>query len=236
MTTALQIIESSARKIGVLGDGETATDTFAATALSSLNAMLDSWQLERLAVYQIVQVSNTWPAATTSRTIGTSGNFTQQRPVRIESAFVVGSDSVWTEVTVLQRREEYDSIPVKSTQSTLPEFLYMDPAYPLGIIYLYPVPSASLTLKLNTWQTLQSFAALTTDLALPPGYLRAIEFNFAVELHSDYPSLPLPASIIKIATESKANIKTVNAPSMVERVETAVARLGGRRSFNINTG
>lgn len=226
MTTALQIIESSARKIGVLGVGESADADFSSNALAGLNSMLDSWQLERLAVYQIVQGSYTWPAATTSRTIGSGGNFSAQRPVRIESAFVVDSNSNTYSMKVLQRREEYDAIAVKTVQSSLPSWLFMDSAYPLGVIYLYPVPSAQVTLKLNTWQTLQSFAALTTDLALPPGYLRALEFNFAIELHSDYPSIPLAPSVIKIATESKSAIKTINAPSMVAQVDVGVASLG----------
>lgn len=236
MTTCLDMIESAARKIGVLGDGEDATPTFAAKAKSALNSMLDSWQIERLMVYQIVQGSHTWPAATTSRTIGSGGDFAAQRPVRIESCFVVDSNSQWYPVGVLDTREEYDGIVIKTTPSTLPQYIFMDPAYPLGVLYLWCVPSVQLTLKLNTWQTLQSFASLTTDLSLPPGYQRAIEFNLAIELHADYPSIPLSATVVKIATDSKAAIKALNSPSMVARVDDAVAslgQLGSRGRYNI---
>src|SRR3990167_2508153 len=110
MATALGIIPRSMRLAGAIGKGETADADEAADGLVALNAMLDSWQIDRLLVYQIVQVSNTWPAATTSRTIGSGGNFTQQRPVRIDSAFVVDSNSQWYSVEVLRSREEYDAI------------------------------------------------------------------------------------------------------------------------------
>lgn len=158
MATALSMTTRAMRLIGSLGKGETPDDDEAQDGLTALNAMLDAWQIERLMVYQVVQTSHTWPAVTTSRTIGSGGNFAVQRPVRIESASVRDSSNQDYDITVLQDRKEYDSIAVKSTGSTLPEYLFYDPAYPLGVIYLYPVPSAQLTLKLNTWQTLQSFS------------------------------------------------------------------------------
>ena len=235
MPTALALITRSMRLARVLRKGESLDSDESADGLVALNAMLDSWQIDRLLVYQIVQVSNTWPAATTSRTIGSGGNFTQQRPVKIDSAFVTDSNSNWYEVRVLQDRTEYDSIVIKTTESTLPQYLFMDPAYPLGVIYLYPVPSAAVTLKLNTWQTLQSFAALTTDLSLPPGYQRAIEYNLAIEFGPEFGANISP-EVKRVAMESKAAIQSLNAPSMVARVDNAVASLGqlnGRSGYDI---
>lgn len=235
MATALGMITRSMRLAGVIGKGEAADADESADGLVALNAMLDSWQLERLFVYQIVQVSNTWPASTTSRTIGSGGNFTQQRPVKIDSAFVVDSNSNWYPVRVLQDRTEYDDLVSKTTASTLPEYLFMDTAYPLGVIYLYPVPSAELTLKLNTWQTLQSFALLTTELSLPPGYQRAIEYSLAEEFGPEF-GVVISNDVKKIANEARAAIKRINAPSMTSRVENAVAslgRLGGGGTWDI---
>lgn len=225
MATALSIIQRAMRLAGVIGKGETPDADESADGLVALNAMLDAWQIERLYVYQIVQGSYTWPASTTSRTIGSGGNFTDQRPVKIDSAFTVDGDSNWREVRVLQNRTEYDSIIIKTTESTYPAYLFMDSANPLGVIYLYPVPSAALTLKLNTWQTLQSFAALTTALALPPGYQRAIEFSFAEEFGPEF-GVTISADVKRIAGMARAAIKTLNAPSMISRVDSGVAALG----------
>lgn len=225
------------RLAGVIGKGEAPDASESSDGLVALNAMLDSWQIERLYVYQIVQVSNTWPSATASRTIGSGGNFTQQRPVKIDSAFVVDSNSQWYDVEVLTDRSQYDGIVTKTTQSTLPRYLFMDTANPLGVIYLYPVPSASLTLKLNTWQTLQSFSSLTTALALPPGYQRAIEYSLAEEFGPEF-GVTIQPLVMKKATEARAAIKTLNAPVMISRVDNAVAslgRLGGGGRWDINS-
>lgn len=239
MPTALQIITKGMRLCGAIGKGETADPDEAQDGLNALNAMLDSWQLERLMVYQIVQGTYTWPISTTSRTIGSGGNFSATRPDRIEAAFVVDVNNQTYTLEVLADRTEYDAIVIKSNTSTLPQYLFYDSVVTAGVIYLYPVPSVQLTLKLNTWQTLQSFAALTTDLALPHGYQRAIEFNLAIEISAEYglgrkmdPQVPV------IAVQSKAAIKTINAPSMVSQVDAGVATLGklaGGGRYNIFT-
>lgn len=224
MATALDIVKRAMRLARILRKGEAPDSDEAADGLAALNTMLDSWRLERLMVYQIVQGSYAW-ASGASKTIGSGGDISASRPVRIESAFIVDSNSQWYELSVLRAREEYDSIVIKTTTSTLPAYLFMDPAYPLATIYLYPVPSAAITLKLNTWQTLQSFSALTTDLALPPGYQRAIEFNLAIEFGAEFKK-DIPKSVEMIAVTSKAAVKNVNLPSMVAQVDSGVAALG----------
>lgn len=232
MATALQMITRSMRLARVLRKGESPDDDEAADGIYALNAMLDSWKIERLMVYQIVQGSYTWPASTSSRTIGSGGNFSATRPDRLESAFVVDSSSQWYPLQVLVKREEYDAIAIKTTASTIPQYIFLDPAYPLGVIYLYCVPSADLTLKLNTWQTLQNFTALTTDLALPPGYQRAIEFNLAIEFGAEFKK-DIPDLVKRIAQESKAIVKNLNAPVLI--AQTDVAHLGqqSRGLYNI---
>ena len=233
MATAQGLINRAMRLSGVIGKGETPDADESADGLTALNAMLDSWQLERLLVYQIVQGSYTWSANTTSRTIGSGGNFNAQRPVRIESAYFRDSNNNDYPLTVLQDRTEYDAITIKSTTSTIPQWLFYDPAYPLGVLYAYPISTVQWTLKLNTWQTLQSFTALTTELALPPGYERAIAYNLAMEIAPEFgagakmdPQVPL------IAVQSKAAIKTINQPSMVAQIEAPGC---GGGSYNIYT-
>lgn len=233
MTTALDIIKRGGRLAGWLGKGETPDDEEAADGLVALNSMLDSMQLERLFVYQIVQGAYTWPSATTSRTIGSGGNFAVARPNRIEAAFVTDSNSNTYPVDLVTMREEYDSIVIKTTPSTLPRCLFMDSAYPLATLYLWPVPSVQVTLSLNTWQTLQSFADLTTVLSLPPGYERMVTYNFALEYGPEF-GAKVPDDVRAIANSSKSAIKNLNAPTLIAQVDSAVASLGsGAGRYNI---
>lgn len=233
MATALQMITRGMRLARAIGKGEALDSDEASDGLNALNTMLDSWRTERLFVYQVVQGSYSWASSVTSKTIGSGGDISASWPVKIDSAYIVDSSSQWYPLFILEDRRQYDGIVIKSTTSTLPGYLFIDKAYPLATIYLFPVPSAAITLKLNTWQTLQSFSALTTELALPPGYQRAIEYNFAVEFGPEF-GQDISKDVRMIATQAKANIKTLNQPSMVAQVDSGVASLGRTTSGRYN--
>ena len=232
MATAAEILNSALRKIGEFQAGETVSSDISTVGLALLNTMLDSWAAERLSVYQIAQLSNTWPAATTSRTIGSGGNFTNSRPVRVDSAFFLDSSSNKYELQILRGRAQYDAFTTPSSTADLPEYLFYDPSYPTGTLYLYPVPEGAITLLLNVWQTLQSFASLSTDLALPTGYQRAIEFNLAVEWAHEF-GREVPRAVMAIAIQSKAVIKSINLPEPMMSLDPMIINY---RSSNILLG
>ena len=237
MTTALDLITTAAQKIGALESGEVLTADEGTDCLNVLNSMLDFWQIDKLLVYQIVQSTYTWPAATVSRTIGTCGNFNATRPIRIEDGTFfrdVANNIDYPDIEIVRNRETYDSIVSKSDKGFSPEILFYDPAYPLGVLYVYPVPSGSLSLLLNTWQTLQSFAALTTVLSLPPGYQWMIEHNLAVHLEPVF-SLPVPDRVLMEANKSRAAIERLNDLPLYGSTDVA-AVLNGRGGSNIITG
>jgi len=235
MANAQDMILTALKRLGVV-------DKFATIAgneeydygLDTLNTMIDSWEIERNLIYQVTQQSLTWPTTTTSRTIGSGGNFNVTRPDTIDSAFVTVDGDEY-EVKVLRDRREYDRIPDKSAACKIPEYLFYDPGYPLGTIYLFGVPDAALTLLLNVWQAIQTFS-LTEDLALPKGYQRAIEWSLAEELLADYPQEDprVEANIIKTAAKARINVKRINAPEAV--LTTEIGYMGSRHHGNILSG
>ena len=227
MPTALDLIEKSMRLIGALGQGESATAQEGTDGLACLNAMLDSWSLERLFAYQIKQENFTWTSGQSSRTIGVGGNFVTTRPNKLEDGFTRISNIDYPYVVV--EKAFYDAIMDKTTQGPFPDVIYYAQSSPTGTLYAWPVPNASIDFYINHWVPLQSFTSLTTDLALPAGYQRAIEYNLAIEQHGEYPELELPASVIRIASKSLAAIKRLNIPSMVAQLGLST----GRR-YNIN--
>ena len=227
MPTAQQLIKTSAVKLGAIESGESLTAQEANDGLEVMNSMLDSLSIDRKYVYHIVQNSHTWPSSTTSRTIGSSGDFNTTRPERIEDGtFFRDSSNNDYQVIVTDDRKVYDQITVKGSTSTYPQILFYDKVYPLGILYVYPVPSSSLTLKLNSWQVLQNFASLTTDLALPKGYQWMIEHNLAVALESVF-QLQAPQSVVREAERSLARIGRVNSIIPFSQTELAAVILGG---------
>jgi hypothetical protein len=100
------------------------------------------------------------------------------------------------------------------------------------MINLYPDPQSALSLVISSWKQLQSFALISTTFALPPGYERAIIYNFAIEIAGGM--IEPAASVVKVARESKAAIMRINIPQLMMSlpVMPGVKRSGG----NIFTG
>jgi hypothetical protein len=87
------------------------------------------------------------------------------------------------------------------------DWLYYEPSYPLGRIFMYPVPSGG-QLHITTWTPLTSFAA-SDDVALPPGYQEAITYQLAARLAPEY-GVQVPPAVAMLAKAAKADIKRVN--------------------------
>lgn len=205
MATAQTIIERAMRLIGALDPEETPTATELANGLIALNAMMESWQLDRLMVYASEDVTKALTGGVGSYTIGPTGAIVSSRPIRIESARILAG-GVETPLQVIQK-DQYDAIPVKTTQST-PDTLYYQPSYPNGTVYLSPIPSGD-TLKLSVFTQLQSFALVSTSVSLPPGYERAMHYNLAIEIAPEFQK-SVSQEVASNATESKAAIKRAN--------------------------
>jgi hypothetical protein len=101
---------------------------------------------------------------------------------------------------------EYDAIENKSLSGSSPTRAFYSPGLPTGSIYLWPVPSAAVTLSVRVMTQLVQFADLSTDYTLAPGYKRALEYSVAEELH---PNRITPA-IARLAFGARKAIKTVN--------------------------
>lgn len=232
MATAQEIISDALADIGAVDPLEALTAAEASHGLRKLNELLESWSNESLAVYQILQENFATVAGTASYTIGSGATWNTTRPLRIESAFIRDSGNDYPLDVVV--REVYDAISAKTTQGR-PELLYYDPSVANGTVYPYGVPDAVYTVFLNSYKQLQSFAALTTTVVLPPGYLRAIKSNLAIDLAPGYNKTP-SVVLAGVAMQSKAAIKRLNARTPKLGLAHVAFGGGGRSGFNINTG
>jgi len=202
--------------------------------LARLNAMMESWSIDRLMCYQLLQESFALTTGTASYTIGSGGTFNTDRPNEIVNpCFVRDSANLDYHVQIIGA-EAYGRISVKSTGNTYPSYLYYDSAFvtSLATIFLYPEPSASLTLYINSWKALQTFAAISTTVVLPPGYQLAIESNFAI--HAAAGLVAVSKEVALIARESKAAIMALNVPDMMLRMPPGLPGASGR-GYNILT-
>jgi len=74
-TTAQTIIDRALRLISAIASGSSPTASETADGLTALNAMIASWQLDKLNVYAYVDTSFPLTANDASYTVGPSGNF-----------------------------------------------------------------------------------------------------------------------------------------------------------------
>lgn len=214
MATALSLITRSMRLAGVIGKGEIPDDDEAQDGLTALNAMLDSWQIQRLFVYQIRTESFTWTALQQSRTIGAAGDFATDLPTRIadDCSFTVGNIDYPVKLIDI---DAWTNIPDKTTQSSFPWWLYAQYGAALVTLYAYPIPNASITFNLRTWLRLQQFTSLTDTLALPPGNERAIAFSLAEEFGGPEFGVDVPPGVIAVARSARRAIRRINSPSPI---------------------
>lgn len=228
ITTAGDIIRGALSKLLVLSTQESLVSADITLGLDTLNTLLDSMWLESLAVYAIEQQTFTTTPNQASYTIGPAQTWNTTRPVRIVMA-VASYQGVDYPVNVIDRLQ-YDRIPYKQT-SGIPMVLFYDREYPTGTVYLYPAPTpAGITIRLNTYQQIQSFADATDAIDLPPGYARMLINNLAVELAPDY-NKEVPAAVMMAARESKAAVKRNNRQDVVAQYDGAL--LYGSNAYNV---
>ena len=235
MATALSMITRAMRIAGSLGIAETPEDAEAQAGLTALNSMLESFSIERLNVYYIVEETLTMVAAQQTYTMGSGGDLNTTRPSRVEDACFIRYASIDTPLMLVDF-QAWAAIPAKTVSSNIPNLLFVDMQNPLVRLSFYPTPStASAVAHIFSWKQLQQFSALTDVLALPPGYERMITYQLAREWAAPEFGLALPADAQRIAIESKANIKRINAPSPVMRTELG-AMTRQWPAYNIYTG
>lgn len=232
MATAIEIITRSLRLAKAIGTGEALTGPEATDGLVVLNTLLQAWSLERLLVYQVLRTTHVLTAGDGNYTVGSGGNINIARPIHLEDTSYLTLNGIDYPL-VLINEAGYQGLAYKIQQG-VPEWLWYDPKFPLAEINLYPVPNQGYTLNLASWTPLQTFATLTDSLSLPPGYQRMIEYNLAVEFGMEFQT-DVPPLVLKIAGDTKAVVKRINAPNYVLKPESV--HISPRRaSFQIYRG
>lgn len=234
MATASSVIVSALQMIGEKEIGATLSTAEETAYLSKLNMMLESWSIQRLMCYQIVQENFSLTTSTGTYTIGSGGTFNTTRPSRIVGAFIRTSDNSDYPLEIINS-DSYNRITNKTVDGSYPNTLYYDAAFVSGLatIKLYPEPTSGLTLYIDSWKQLQSFATVGTTVSLPPGYQLAIESNLSILLSPGFRSVQ--PEVIKIARESKAAIESLNAPEGIARLDSGVSGQS-RQAYNIYNG
>lgn len=234
MTTPSDIILSALKKAAIIGAGQNASDEDMNDAFDDLNMMLAQWQRKRWMIYHLVDVSKVSTGAQ-SYTVGPGGDFNvATRPDRLEAAFnrqLVNSASqnVDTPLTIIEARETYNQISLK-TLGTFPYTIFYDSDFPLGRVYPWPVPQASIyEIHLTIKAQLNQFASQGQVISLPLEYFPALVWNLAVRLAISY-GVTVTPGVIGLAKDSLNVIRNSNTQIPILNMP---AGLNSRSRYNI---
>jgi hypothetical protein len=236
LTTAGDICTFASKAGGILGVGQTplaqdTTDTF-----DALNGMIGQWARRRWLVWCLIDKYAVSTGAQ-SYTIGPGEDFDTPRPDRLESAFVrqivSAGNNIDYPLQILESREDYNRIALK-TLASWPSYIFYDSAFPVGSIYLWPIPQAGIfEIHVSLKQPLTQFTDVTTQIDMPPEYIEALWSNLALRLAAFYPGAVITEFTVGIA---KAALQTIRGANL--QVPTLVMPTGMVRPplYNIYSG
>lgn len=224
-TTALTLIEDALGLTNSVGVDQTLTADEVSDCLRVFNDVLEDWSTQKLAVYGQANQSFNTVANQALYTIGAGGNWNTVRPVRIQEpayATISGVSFPYTPIT----QADYNLIGYKTQGgggTDSPQFYLYVNEYPLGLVTLWPVPSAIFAITFSIDRTLTAVANAATSISFPPGYAKAFKYTMAVELSplfgkkiSNYPD------VLAIQKETFGNIKRANQEPPLLQYDSAL--------------
>jgi hypothetical protein len=240
VTVGSDILYPAMRLIRLIRPGHGPQPEIITEALAALNALIDSWGTERLIVPAVLRNVFTLTASQQSYSIGPSGDFmVASRPSKVERAGLIdinANPSLPSELPLdVLTLAQWRAISIKAQTSTHPRELWYDQSLTVGngTLYLWPIPTVVNQVALYLWQTLLQFQAVEDAFAMQPGYLRALQYNLAVELAPRFENAVLSPLTLQIATEAKGKIKSLNRPPLELSCDSA---LTGSLRYDWRTG
>jgi hypothetical protein len=184
-------------------------------ALNDINGILYQWNRKRWMVWDLNDFSTQTISGQTSYTIGNGGNINVPRPAQIKAAYVrlltyPSSNSGYCDfpLKVTESYEDYAKISFKKLQS-FPTTLFYQAGYPLGTLYLWPVPIQLFELHVVLTNSVSIPVNLNDSVQMPPEYQDALYWNTAMRISSSY-GIPVPPDVYRQAMSSLQTIRKNN--------------------------
>jgi hypothetical protein len=210
--TGLSILTDAYLMAGVIGQGQVVNGFDTALGFRRMNGMISQWNTQRWMIFHLLSLGFTSLGQTAPYTVGPGANYNvARRPDRIEKAWVrqlvSGGLPVDTPLTVWQAREQYDLATLKQSFVSYPRGVFLDTAWPVGNLYIYPWPTASMyQIFIDMKDVLPVFTAQTLAASLPDQYLECIKTNLARRIRQNYGKGMKPDPELNILAKSALSI------------------------------
>jgi len=212
-----QLLSNALIDAGVVGIDEAIEQPQVNRAFIQANWLLAQWARKRWLCYRIQDYSF---ISTGALSYGVGDGQTiniSPRPDRIEYAFLrflsgVASGNLPVDIplNIIPSHEDYSRITVK-TVGTLPWRIFYDPSWPVGALFPWPVPQASLyEIHVGFKVVLPRFQNVTDKINLPPEYEAALNYCLARRLRATN-QMPPDQEINALARDALNAIRLANS-------------------------
>jgi hypothetical protein len=179
--TRSEVIERAFRIIGVGTPGQSLSGEQTAQGVVALNVLVKQWQTRRVFLWTIKESSLAFTASTANATLG-------NEVLGIDKAWYTTSNSD-IPIEIISYRK-YQEIVNKTSESATPTYIAMDYSKTTPDLYLYPTPSANITIYFLAVERLQDMDSSGGNADIPQRFLQALTYGLADVLSDEY-GLPL---------------------------------------------
>jgi hypothetical protein len=225
--TPTDLFKQALRQVGVLGRGQQVIAEQLADAQQLCNMMLGQWARKRWLIFHLLEIYTTgtgstiipmgpndvswdagedWSQSGLSSDMSTRFNRLEKAFVRINPGQVSQTD---LPLTVIQSAEDWSTQPIKLVQGGFPRMVWLDSAYPVATLHVWPAPSSLYEIHLLVQNPLIRINDLASDLNLPDEYQDAIFWNLCKRLLNSY-RLPKDPEIDQQATAALNTVRNAN--------------------------
>lgn len=211
-----QLLENALVDAGIIGIDDDFEQPILNRAFTQANWLLAQWARKRWLVYYIQDYSFVSTGAKTYAVgLGQTINI-NPRPDRLEYAFLrfvqtsnPGNLSVDIPLDIIQSHEDYARITVKNV-GTLPWRIFYDTKWPVGELFPWPVPQASIyEIHVGFKGVLPRFQSLQQKINFPPEYEAAMNWCLARRFRVSY-QMPADPEINALARDGLNTIRLAN--------------------------
>ena len=243
--TVNDVVTAGLRKSGIMGLGQSPypSGSDVIDAQDDLSDMLAQWNSETWLVWHkldlgFISDGRAGPGMGGAYTVGPGGNYPlTPRPDRVEKAYIrvtsLSPMPVDQPLEQLPSREDYANVALKRLVAFTRAYFY-DSSSPLGNIYFYPWPSASIyEMHIVVKDVFPLLLPLNTDLSmLPPPCRAAMKFNLALRLRQAYGKGLRPDPELKLLAKKSLEIMRSSQIQVPELRMPLMLRVGAGR-YNV---
>jgi hypothetical protein len=239
--SARTIINLSLRDLGVIAGDQSAENWMAQDALARLNNMVSGWRAQYgtvvCVIREVFDIVAGVGGPSNPYSVGPGYDIDIPRPVALNGAGLLLNPGETSEVELrlpVITDSMWQGVAVKNLSNGQPTYVYYNPTYPSGSLYLCPIPDvATNDLVLYYADAFSGFADLNTEYDWPdvPGYGEALQYQLDLRLATPN-GREIPPLIHSMAMDTFGIIKRAN--NKLVDVPTDAQILTNRGSYGYN--